>query len=37
MLLSNDLKIHIDTGNIYYQDKNTNELIFEFMKKQRNI
>ena len=37
ILLSNDLKIHIETGNIYYQDKDTKESIFEFMKKQQNI
>ena len=36
ILLSNDLKIHIETGNIYYQDKDTNESIFEFMKNQQN-
>ena len=29
---SNDLKIHIETGNIYYNDTDTNESIFEFMK-----
>ena len=32
ILQSNDLKIHIETGNIYYQDTDTNESIFEFMK-----
>ena len=37
ILLSNDLKIDIETGNIYYQDKDTNESIFEFMKNQQNI
>ena len=37
ILLSNDLKIHIETGNIFYQDKDTNESIFEFMKNQQNI
>ena len=36
ILLSNDLKIHIETGNIYYQDKDTNESIFEFMENQQN-
>ena len=35
ILLSNDLKIHIETGIIYYQDKDTNESIFEFMKNQQ--
>ena len=29
---SNDLKIHIETGNIYYNDTDTNESIFDFMK-----
>ena len=37
ILQSNDLKIHIETGNIYYQDTDTNESIFEFMKNQQNI
>ena len=36
ILMSNDLKIHIETGIIYYQDKDTNESIFEFMKNQQN-
>ena len=35
ILHSNDLKIHIETGNIYYKDNDTNESIFEFMKKQQ--
>ena len=35
-LQSNDLKTHIETGNIYYQDIDTNELISEFMKNQQN-
>ena len=35
ILHSNDLKIHIETGNIYYKDDDTNESIFEFMKKQQ--
>ena len=34
ILVSNDLKIHIETGNIYYDDTDTNESIFEFMKNQ---
>ena len=34
-LQSNDLKIHIEAGNIYYQDTDTNESIFEFMKNQQ--
>ena len=33
---SNDLKIHIETGNIYYNDTDTNESIFDFMKNQHN-
>ena len=37
ILQSNHLKIHIETGNIYYQDTDTNESIFEFMKNQQNI
>ena len=32
ILQSNDLKIHIETGNIYYQDTETKKSIFEFMK-----
>ena len=35
-LQSNDLKIHIETGNIYYNDTDTNESIFEFIKNQQN-
>ena len=35
ILVSNDLKIHIETGNIYYDDTDTNEWIFEFMKNQQ--
>ena len=35
ILQGNDLKIHIETGNIYYQDTDTNESIFEFMKNQQ--
>ena len=35
ILQSNDLKIHIETGNIYYQDTDTNKSIFEFMKNQQ--
>ena len=33
---NNDLKIHIQTGNIYYEDKDTNEAIFEFIQNQQN-
>ena len=32
---ANDLKIHIETGNIYYNDTDTNESIFSFMKNQQ--
>ena len=35
VLQSNDLKIHIETGNIYHEDTNTNESIFEFVKNQQ--
>ena len=35
VLQSNDLKIHIETGNIYYEDTDTNESIFEFVKNQQ--
>ena len=37
ILQSNDLKIHIETGNIYFQDTDTNESIFELIKNQQNI
>ena len=33
---SNDLKIHIETSNIYYEDTDTNKSIFEFMKNKQN-
>ena len=36
IMQSNDLKIHIETGNIYYNDTDTNESIFDFMKNQQN-
>ena len=32
---NNDLKIHIEIGNIYYKNNDTNESIFEFMKNQQ--
>ena len=35
ILENNDLKIHIETGNIYYKNNDTNESIFEFMKNQQ--
>ena len=37
ILQSNNLKIHVETGNIYYNDTDTNESIFDFMKNQQNI
>ena len=36
ILQQNDLKIHIETGNIYYDDKDTNESIFEFIQNRQN-
>ena len=36
ILQSNSLKIHIETGNIYYDDKDTNESIFHFIQNQQN-
>ena len=36
ILENNDLKIHIETGNIYYKNIDTNESIFEFFKNQQN-
>ena len=30
------MKIHIETGNIYYNDTDTNESIFDVMKNQQN-
>ena len=36
ILQNNNLKIHIETGNIYYDDKDTNESIFEFIQNQQN-
>ena len=35
ILENNNLKIHIDTGNIYYKNKDTNESISEFIKNQQ--
>ena len=32
---SNNLKMYIETGNIYYKNKDTNESIFEFIKNQQ--
>ena len=36
ILQSNDLKIHVETDNIYYNDADTSESIFNFMKNQQN-
>ena len=36
ILQSNDLKIHAETGNIYHNDTDTNESIFDFIKNQQN-
>ena len=36
ILENNDLKIHIETGNIYYKNNDTSESISEFMKNQQN-
>ena len=36
ILQSNDLKIHIEIGNIYYDDTDTSDSIFDFMKNQQN-
>ena len=35
ILEKNDLKIHLETSNIYYKNNDTNESIFEFMKNQQ--
>ena len=36
ILLNNKLKIHIETGNIYYDDQDTNESILDFFFNQQN-
>ena len=36
VLESNDLKTHVETGNIYHNSIDTNESIFEFFKNQQN-
>ena len=36
IMQSNNLKIHIETGNIYYDDKDMNESIFDFIQNQQN-
>ena len=35
ILISNKLKIHLETGNIYFNDQDTNESIFDFFYKQQ--
>ena len=35
ILENNKLKIHIETGNIYYKNEDTNESIFKIMKNQQ--
>ena len=35
ILENNNLKIHIETGNIYDKNEDTNESIFEFIKNQQ--
>ena len=35
ILEDNRLKIHIETGNIYYKNENTNESIFQFIENQQ--
>ena len=37
ILEKNNLKIHIETGNVYYNDRDTNESIFNFIQNQQNI
>ena len=34
---NNSLKIHIETGNIYYKDRDTSESIFHFIQNQQNV
>ena len=36
ILQNNHLKIHIETGNVYYNDQDTNESIFQFIQNQQN-
>ena len=35
ILENNDLKIHIEAGNIYYKNNDTNESIFKFRENQQ--
>ena len=36
ILENNNLKIHIETGNIYHKNTNTKESVFDFFKNQQN-
>ena len=36
ILQNNNLKIHIETDNIYYDDRDTNKSIFQFIQNQQN-
>ena len=36
-LIQNKLKIHIEIGNIFFNNLDTNELIYDFFQKQENI
>ena len=36
ILENNNLKTHIETGNIYYDNRDTNESIFQFIQNQQN-
>ena len=35
ILVSNRLRIHVETGNIYYDNQDTNKSIFDFFLKQQ--
>ena len=37
ILENSHLNIHIETGNIYYKNEDTNESIFEFVKNQQDV
>ena len=37
ILIQNELKIHIETGNIFFNNLDTNESIYDFFQKQENI
>ena len=37
ILIQNKLKIHIETGNIFFNNLDTNESIYNFFQKQENI